>query len=299
MNDTQNCLKKTGFTEEFSTGENEEENNRNSSLNAPKFHVRNISHSFKSGKNIKLHVLDKLNFSVKENEFLAILGPSGCGKTTLLNIMSGLIKPSNGEILLDGIKHDRISKKIGYISQADSLMPWRTAVENVEVGLELRGVRKKKRREIALGLMDDAELSGFEKCYPYELSGGMKKRIDIIKVLALEPEIIFMDEPFGALDVFTREMLQNYILKLWSRSKKTIIFITHDLNEAITLADRVLINTARPAKIKSEYKINLPRPRSSFDIRYDPEFIKIHRQIWDDFKSEIYVSDEENANGDI
>ncbi len=260
-------------------------------LTIPKFHVRNISHSFNSSGDNKIDVLDKVDFLVGVNEFLAIVGPSGCGKTTLLNIMSGLIKPGEGVVLLDGVRHNKISKKIGYISQADSLMPWRTAIENVEIGMEIRGIPAKKRRETAMQLMEDAELAGFEKSFPHELSGGMKKRIDIIKILALEPEIIFMDEPFGALDVFTREMLQNYILSLWQKNKKTIIFITHDLSEAITLADRVLIKSGRPSRIKSEYLINLPRPRSSFDIRYDAEFIKLHKQIWNDLKGEIYAPD--------
>ena len=255
---------------------------------SPKFIVRNISHSFKTGNDGRLDVLDNVDFSVNENEFLAIVGPSGCGKTTLLNIMSGLIKPVQGRVFLEGCEHNGVSKRIGYISQVDSLMPWRTALENVEIGMELRGIPKKRRREIASRLMHEAELSGFEKSYPHELSGGMKKRIDIIKILALEPEIIFMDEPFGALDVFTREMLQNYILSLWQKNKKTIIFITHDLTEAITLADRVLIKSGRPARIKSEHKINLSRPRSSFDIRYDSEFIRLHKHIWEDLRSEIY-----------
>jgi NitT/TauT family transport system ATP-binding protein len=262
-----------------------------------KFQVRNISHSFQTGRETKLDVLDNVNFHVNENEFLSIVGPSGCGKTTLLNIMSGLIKPSRGEIYLDGAKHEKISKRIGYISQADSLMPWRTALENVEIGMELRGINKKARRAAALALLNDAGLNGFENCYPHELSGGMKKRIDIIKILALEPEIIFMDEPFGALDVFTRETLQNYILSLWTKTRKTIIFITHDLSEAITLADRIIIKSGRPARIKSEYKISLPRPRSSFEIRYDPEFINIHKRIWHDLKDEMYIADDKSMEG--
>lgn len=251
-----------------------------------KFTVSNISHYFKSSKN-GLQVLDNLNFEVNENEFLAIVGPSGCGKTTLLNIMSGLLNPTYGKVLFEGKEHNQISKKIGYISQSDSLMPWRTALKNVEIGMELRGIKPSQRREIALKLMNEAGLLGFEKSYPHELSGGMKKRIDIIKVLALDPEIIFMDEPFGGLDVLTRETLQNYILTLWNRTRKTIIFITHDLSEAITLSDRVLIMTKRPAKIKSEYKINFSRPRSSYEIRYDPDFVNLHKQLWNDLKWEI------------
>lgn len=252
-----------------------------------KFEVINLCHIFHSADKKGIQVLDDLSFYVNENEFLAVVGPSGCGKTTLLNILSGLLKPSGGTVLFEGNEHNQVSKKIGYISQSNSLMPWRTALRNVEIGMELRGVQPKKRREIALRLINEAGLSGFEKAYPHELSGGMQKRIDIIKILALDPEIIFMDEPFGSLDVLTRETLQNYILSMWNRTKKTIIFITHDLGEAITLSDRVLILSKRPARIKTEYKVRLPRPRSSYEIRYTPEFIHLHKQLWNDLRQEI------------
>lgn len=252
-----------------------------------KFIVDDICHSFTNSKMISVQVLSSIQMSVHEQEFLAIVGPSGCGKSTLLNIMSGLIKPSSGRIILDGQQLDGISSRIGYISQADSLLPWRNALANVELGLEIRGVPKSRRRKMALDLMEQADLTGFEKSYPFELSGGMRKRVDIIKVLALEPEIIFMDEPFAALDVFTREMLQDYILSLWQATKKTIVFITHDLNEAITLADRVIILTTRPSSIKAEHRIPLPRPRSSLETRYDPKFISLHKKIWTDLQSEV------------
>jgi NitT/TauT family transport system ATP-binding protein len=257
-----------------------------------KFLVQNLSHSFNAAKDKTVEVLRNINISVEEHEFLAIVGPSGCGKSTLLNIMSGLLKPTQGQILLDGELLKDITTRIGYISQTDSLLPWRTAIANVELGLELRDVPKKERKNIALKLIKQADLNGFEKSYPYELSGGMKKRVDIIRILAVEPEVIFMDEPFGALDVFTREMLQDYILSLWQKTRKTIIFVTHDLGEAITLADRVIIMTARPATIKSEYPIPLPRPRSPLDIRFDPKFIKIHKRIWYDLKEEVQKSGE-------
>ena len=170
-----------------------------------------------------MNVLSNINLCVENQEFLAIVGPSGCGKSTLLNIMSGLLKPSAGTICLEGQLLNGISPRIGYISQNDSLLPWRTALANVELGLELRGVSKARRREIALDLMSQADLSGFENSYPFELSGGMRKRVDILRILAMEPEIIFMDEPFAALDVFTREVLQDYILNLWHKTRKTII----------------------------------------------------------------------------
>lgn len=252
-----------------------------------KFTLSNISHVFNTSDKNGLHVIDHLSFEVNENEFLAIVGPSGCGKTTLLNILSGFLKPSSGTVLFEGKEHNQVSKKIGYISQSNSLMPWRTALRNVELGMELRGIQSKKRREIALRLINEAGLSGFERAYPHELSGGMQKRIDIIKILALDPEIILMDEPFGSLDVLTRETLQNYILSLWNQTKKTIIFITHDLGEAITLSDRVLILSKRPTKIKAEYKVRLPRPRSSYEIRYTSEFVHLHKQLWNDLREEI------------
>ncbi|NLJ73164.1 MAG: ABC transporter ATP-binding protein [Syntrophomonadaceae bacterium] len=262
-----------------------------------KFSLNNISHSFNASQVESIEVLRNINFNVYEHEFLALIGPSGCGKSTLLNIMSRLITPNYGEVLLDGRPLRYITTKIGYVSQADSLLPWRNLIDNVAIGLEIKGVGKRERRKKAKELIARAGLEGFEKSYPNELSGGMRKRADIIKVLAIDPEIIFMDEPFSALDVFTRQMLQDYILDIWQEIHKTIIFITHDLTEAITLADRILLMTARPATIKSEYNINLPRPRSSFDIMFEPQFIEIHKTIWNDLKEEIAITGEgDNQN---
>ncbi len=252
-----------------------------------KFVVEKLEHSFLSTGDELVHVIRDVNFSVKPFEFVAVVGPSGCGKSTLLNIMSGLLKPQSGLVMLDGQPLYKITPRIGYISQSDSLLPWRTTLSNVELGMEIRHLPKKKRRENALELIRQAELSGFEDAYPYQLSGGMRKRVDIIKVLALDPEIIFMDEPFASLDVFTREILQKYILSLWQSTKRTIIFITHDLTEAIMLADRVVILTKRPATVKSEHPIDLPRPRSPADLRFDPNFIQLHKRIWDDLKDEV------------
>lgn len=260
-----------------------------------KFTLNNISHAFNTSHATSVDVLKNINLNVHEHEFLALIGPSGCGKSTLLNIMSKLINSDSGEVFMDELPLEQITTKIGYISQGDTLLPWRNVIENVAIGLEIKGVPKKERRKKARELIERAGLDGFEKSYPNELSGGMRKRVDIIKVLAIDPEIIFMDEPFGALDVFTRQMLQDYILSIWQEIRKTIIFITHDLTEAITLADRILLMTARPATIKSEYKIDLPRPRSSFDIMFDQRFIEIHKMIWEDLKEEIVKTGE----GDI
>ncbi|MCC5908943.1 MAG: ABC transporter ATP-binding protein [Clostridiaceae bacterium] len=252
-----------------------------------KFIVKNLKHSFIGNDGEYVDVIDNISFSVKEKEFISIVGPSGCGKSTILNLMSGLLKPNSGNILLDGKVLNKITPRIGYISQSDSLLPWRTVLSNVELGMEIRKVPEKSRRKRALELIRQADLEGFENSYPYQLSGGMRKRVDIIKVLAVEPEIIFMDEPFASLDVFTREMLQRYILNLWQTTKQTIIFITHDLTEAITLSDRVIILTKRPTTIKYEYNIDLARPRSPEELRFNPEFIQLHKSIWEDLKNEV------------
>ena len=184
-----------------------------------KFVVDRLCHTYTSETGNPLPVIGDVNFSVKPFEFVAVVGPSGCGKSTLLNIMSGLLKPQLGSVTLDGQTLHGITPRIGYVSQSDSLLPWRTTLANVELGMELRGVPKQERREKAMTLIRQADLSGFENAYPYQLSGGMRKRVDVIKVLAMDPEIIFMDEPFASLDVFTREMLQTYILSLWQTTQ--------------------------------------------------------------------------------
>jgi NitT/TauT family transport system ATP-binding protein len=252
-----------------------------------KFVVENLRHAFTTENGDPVPVIGNVNFSVKPFEFVAVVGPSGCGKSTLLNIMSGLLRPQAGSVTLDGQMLHSITPRIGYISQSDSLLPWRTTLANVELGMELRRVPKQERREKALALIRQADLSSFENTYPYQLSGGMRKRVDIIKVLAMDPEIIFMDEPFASLDVFTREMLQTYILSLWQSTQRTVLFITHDLTEAIMLSDRVIILTQRPARVKSEHIITLPRPRTPADLRFNPAFIRLHKSIWDDLKDEV------------
>ena len=256
-----------------------------------KFVVDRLCHTYTSETGSPLPVIGDVNFSVKPFEFVAVVGPSGCGKSTLLNIMSGLLKPQSGSVTLDGQTLHGITPRIGYVSQSDSLLPWRTTLANVELGMELRGVPKQERRKKAMTLIRQADLSGFENAYPYQLSGGMRKRVDVIKVLAMDPEIIFMDEPFASLDVFTREMLQTYILSLWQTTQRTVVFITHDLTEAITLSDRVIVLTQRPARVKAEHVITLPRPRVPAELRFNPAFIQLHKNIWSDLKDEVHYQD--------
>jgi NitT/TauT family transport system ATP-binding protein len=252
-----------------------------------KFVVSSLKHAFGNDSDAPLPVIDDINFSVRPFEFVAVVGPSGCGKSTLLNIMSGLLPPQTGSVTIDGRRLTGITPSIGYISQSDSLLPWRTALANVELGMELRNVPRKERRDKAMALIRQADLAGFENAYPYQLSGGMRKRVDIIKILAMDPEIIFMDEPFASVDVFTREMLQTYILSLWQTTQRTVLFITHDLTEAIMLSDRVLILTKRPARVKAEHPVTLPRPRVPGELRFNPAFIELHKRIWDDLQDEV------------
>lgn len=252
-----------------------------------KISTEGLCHSFDSPSGATTTALDDVNLSVRDHEFVAIVGPSGCGKSTLLNIMSGLIPPGRGRVYLDGRVLNGVTRRIGYMSQADTLMPWRTMIGNVELSLEIRGTPKRERREIARRLIHKAGLDGFERSYPHELSGGMKKRVAIIGILAAESEILFMDEPFAALDVFAREMLQDEILNLWRETKKTILFVTHDLAEAITLSDRVVLMTARPSTVKNEYEIPLPRPRSALETRFQPDFVELQKLVWNDLREEV------------
>jgi NitT/TauT family transport system ATP-binding protein len=202
------------------------------------YHVR--------GKNVL--ALDSIDLSVNEGEFVTIVGPSGCGKSTLLNLIVGLLRSSSGRILFHGNAIDGISTKIGYVTQKDNLLHWRTLIENVEIALEIRGLEKSQRRQRAGDLIAQVGLHGFEDHYPHELSGGMRQRANIIRTLIYDPELILMYEPFGPLDAQTRVVLQEQLLALWSSTKKTIVFITHDLVEAIALADRVVLMTSRREK---------------------------------------------------
>ena len=255
-----------------------------------KISVQNVNHAYDSANGKTTVTLKDINLEIRDHEFVALVGPSGCGKTTLLNIMSGLVKPTTGDVLIEEKPIRGISSRIGYMSQADALLPWRTVIDNVGLGLEIRGISKSARRSIARELIQRAGLGGFEESYPHELSGGMRKRVALIAILALDPEVLYMDEPFGPLDVFTREKLQDEILKLWQQTKKTIVFVTHDLAEAITLADRVILMTYRPSTIKSIYDIPLKRPRSALETRFEPQFVELHKRIWNDLKDEVIES---------
>lgn len=235
--------------------------------------------------------LDSVNLAVDEGEFLTIVGPSGCGKSTLLNLLVGLLPASTGRILFRNRPIDGINPEIGYVTQKDNLLPWRTLLENVEIALEIKGVEKAKRRRRAEELIERVGLKGFEDHYPHELSGGMRQRANIIRTLIYDPELILMDEPFGPLDAQTRIVLQDQLLQLWSATRKTIIFITHDLVEAIALADRVVVLTSRPGRIKYTANVPIPRPRDVYQIHESRDFRTTYEKLWKELRPEVRLDE--------
>ncbi|HEU5319858.1 MAG TPA: ABC transporter ATP-binding protein [Methylomirabilota bacterium] len=231
--------------------------------------------------------LDGVDLALAEGEFLTIVGPSGCGKSTLLNLVVGLVRPSAGRILFRGRPVAGITPEIGYVTQRDNLLPWRTLAENVEIALEVRGVPRAERRRRAGALIERVGLQGFEDHYPHELSGGMRQRASIARTLIYDPALILMDEPFGPLDAQTRLVLQQQLLTLWSATGKTIVFITHDLVEAIALADRVVVMTSRPGRVKHVADVPIPRPRRVDEIHTSPEFQSTYERLWKELRPEV------------
>ncbi|MBP2660479.1 MAG: cmpD 4 [Firmicutes bacterium] len=256
-----------------------------SKIQASKIHRQfQVNNDF--GKKTKLMVLDDFNLQVREGEFLSILGPSGCGKSTFLNMLAGLDKQDGGQILIDGEPVSDRSFDRGMVFQGYALFPWRTVLENVEIGLQIRGLEKKEREEIARYYLTMVGLTAFANRYPHQLSGGMKQRVAIARVLAYQPDIMLMDEPFAALDAQTRETLQLELIRIWEADKKTIVFITHSIDEAILLSDRVAVMTARPGRVKEIIDVSLPRPRSE-EIRNSSEFAQIRQYAWSLIKDEV------------
>jgi NitT/TauT family transport system ATP-binding protein len=225
-------------------------------------------------------VLDGLDLAIRQGEFLAVVGPSGSGKSTILNLLAGLEAPSAGAILCQGKRVASVNTEIGYLTQHDSLLPWRTVEENIALPLELRGVDRVERRARAREMIAQVGLEGFEPYHPNQLSGGMRKRAMLARTLIYDPPILLMDEPFGPLDAQLKLVLQAELLKLWSARRKTVVFVTHDIVEAITLADRVLVLSARPSRMKLDETIRIARPREVHEVRFDPAFEEHYRRLW-------------------
>ncbi len=241
--------------------------------------------------------LRDLTMSVAPGEFCAVVGPTGCGKSTTLALISGLEPASEGEVEVFGRPVKGIADGIGYMFQADAVFPWKTVLENVAAGPRYRGSSPRDAREKARDWLTRVGLSGFEDRYPYQLSGGMRKRVALAQSLINGPRILLMDEPFSALDVQTRSLMENELLSLWAASSASVVFVTHDLEEAISLSDRVFVITAGPGTVKSNYVVDLPRPRNVAEIRFQPRFIEIYETIWKDLKDEVLVSYERQKSG--
>ena len=226
--------------------------------------------------------------TVAAGEFVSVVGPTGCGKSTLLNVAAGLLQPSSGNVVVLGEALAGINRRAGYMFQAESLMPWRSALDNVLAGLQFAGVDRAEAERRARDWLDRVGLTGFETRYPHELSGGMRKRVALAQMLILDPQLLLMDEPFSALDVQTRQLMENELLELWSANRKSVLFITHDLEEAIALSDRVIVLSAGPAtRPIGEFAIDLPRPRDVNEIRLTPRFVELHTRIWHAMKDEV------------
>ena len=254
---------------------------------APAIEFTNVSRRFLSPEGKSFSTLRDFNFTVSRGEFVALVGPTGCGKSTTLNLITGLGRPSSGEVRVMGKPVEGIDPRIGFVFQSDALFPWRNVLENVAAGPLFRGRPKPQAYAAARDWIARVHLAGFETHYPHQLSGGMRKRVALAQTFINGPELLLMDEPFSALDVQTRTVMHDELLRLWSQSKASVVFVTHDLEEAIGLADKVYVLTARPASVKSVHAIDIPRPRLISEIRYEPHFIDLSRRIWSDLKQEV------------
>jgi NitT/TauT family transport system ATP-binding protein len=235
-----------------------------------------------------------INMAVAPGEFVAVVGPTGCGKSTTLGLISGLEPPSAGEAIVMGKPVTGINPSIGYVFQADAVFPWKSVLDNVATGPRFRGVSRREAEQQAREWITRVGLDGFESYYPHQLSGGMRKRVALAQTLIDQPKIILMDEPFSALDVQTRTLMENELLSLWSSTSASVVFVTHDLEEAIALADRVFVLTAGPATVKAAYTVDLARPRNVAEIHFESRFTQIYEQIWNSLRDEVLESYERN-----
>ncbi len=253
----------------------------------PAVEMINVSRRFVTPDGKSMTAIRNFNMTIGRGEFVAIVGPTGCGKSTTLNLVTGLAKPSSGEVRLFGQPINGIDPRIGFAFQTDALFPWRSVIDNVVAGPLFRGKPKAEAYERAREWLARVNLTGHESKFPHQLSGGMRKRVALAQTFINEPQVLLMDEPFSALDVQTRVLMHDELLKLWSEAKASVLFVTHDLEEAIALADRVYVLTAGPATVKSVYEIDIPRPRVASEIRFDQRFVDISHTIWNDLREEV------------
>jgi NitT/TauT family transport system ATP-binding protein len=252
--------------------------------------------AFRLADNRVYTAVEQARLAVAHGEFVAIVGPTGCGKSTLLNVAAGLLKPVSGSVRIFDAPLTGLNRDAGYLFQADALFPWKTAIDNVAIGLEIEGVPRRDALERAQGWLASVGLGAFGNRYPHMLSGGQRKRIGLAQVLIRDPKILLMDEPFGPLDAQTRQIMGNLLLQLWNADRKAVLFVTHDLEEAIALADRVVIMSAGPgARIIGDWRVPLPRPRDIMEVRLDQEFHSLHREIWSVLKTEVLKGYEQSS----
>ena len=250
--------------------------------------LRGVQKSF-SSRGIEIEALQPIDLTIEREEFVALVGPSGCGKSTVLNMMAGLLDPSAGAVVYGGTAVGRINRRIGYVTQKDTLLPWRSVWDNIGVALELaaHATSLSDRRQRVQRMIELVGLSGFERHYPSELSGGMRKRVALARSLIYEPETLLMDEPFGALDAQLKLVMQDELLRLTRMRRMTVVFVTHDLGEAIALADRVIVFSGRPGRIKATRTIPLERDRDVYSIRFSSTFSSLHEALWSELKDEL------------
>src|ERR1700682_919078 len=256
----------------------------------PAIELHGVTKRFLTPSGAVFTALRDLDMTVQPGEFCAVVGPTGCGKSTTLALISGLEPASEGEVSVFGAPVIGIGEGIAYVFQADAVFPWKTVLGNVAAGPRYRGASDREARERARDWISPGGLTGFEDRYPYQLSGGMRKRVALAQSLINGPRILLMDEPFSALDVQTRSLMENELLGLWAATSASVVFVTHDLEEAISLSDRVFVITAGPGTVKSNYKVDLPRPRNVAEIRFEPRFGEIYQEIWNDLRDEVLVS---------
>jgi NitT/TauT family transport system ATP-binding protein len=253
--------------------------------------VENVSKTFRNSDDDQISALENITLNVRQGEFVTVVGPSGCGKSTLIKLIAGLASLSAGRIICQGEEVRGLNTKVGYVPQESKLFPWLTIEENVAFGLDSKPYPKQERDDRVRHYIQLAGLSGFEKRYPSQLSGGMAKRASIVRALAYDPTVILMDEPFGPLDAQTRMILQDELLKIWEQNRQTIIFVTHDLVEAAALADRIVVMTHRPGTIRDVIKVPMSRPRNIFEIHRQDGFDETHARLWNIFRHELNVKD--------
>src|SRR6476661_3435406 len=260
----------------------------------PAIELVNVTRRFATADGRAMTALRDFSMTVSRGEFVAVVGPTGCGKSTTLNLVTGLVKPSAGAVRVMGTPVSGVDPRIGFAFQTDALFPWRTVLDNVVAGPMFRGMPRDQAEARARAWLARVRLAGHERKYPHQLSGGMRKRVSLAQTFINEPEILLMDEPFSALDVQTRTLMHDELLRLWAERKASVIFVTHDLEEAIALADRVVVLTSGPATVKSVYPVDLPRPRNVEEIRFDPRFVQLYHEIWEALRNEVHISYERN-----